>query len=33
MSEMTLHESAVVFDGLVIARWNRQTFEDMGKGG
>src|SRR5262245_16373150 len=33
MSETTLHESAIVFDGLVIAQWSRRTFEHMQKGG
>lgn len=33
MSGMTLHESAIVFDGLVVAQWNRQTFEHMRQGG
>jgi len=33
MSERTLHESAVVIDGLVISRWSRKVFEDMHRGG
>lgn len=33
MSENSLHQSAVVIDGLVVSRWSREVFEDMHKGG
>jgi len=28
-----LHDDAVVFDGLIIAKWSRRVFEDMARGG
>lgn len=28
-----LHDDAIIFDGLVIAKWNRELFEDMKLGG
>lgn len=28
-----LHAESIIFDGLVIAKWNRELFEDMAKGG
>ncbi|KGK00315.1 dipeptidase [Thalassotalea sp. ND16A] len=30
---LALHQSSIIFDGLVIAKWNRDLFEDMAKGG
>lgn len=33
MSTTALHESAVVIDGLIIAKWSRGVFEDMRRGG
>jgi membrane dipeptidase len=33
MSQRTLHESAIVIDGLVVSRWSRTVFEDMHRGG
>jgi len=33
MTTATLHDDAVVVDGLVISRWSREVFEDMRKGG
>lgn len=33
MNAATLHQDAYIFDGLVIAKWNRELFEDMRKGG
>ena len=30
---MSLHDDAIVIDGLVIAKWDRDLFEDMRKGG
>ena len=28
-----LHEQSIIIDGLIIAKWNRELFEDMRKGG
>lgn len=28
-----LHSNSIIFDGLVIAKWNRELFEDMHRGG
>ena len=33
MSTQSVHESAIVIDGLIIARWGRELFEDMRRGG
>lgn len=33
MSARTLHDSAIVIDGLIVSRWSRQVFEDMRRGG
>jgi len=33
MNHNSLHASAVVFDGAVVAKWNRTTFESMRAGG
>ncbi|MBB3230357.1 dipeptidase [Halomonas stenophila] len=33
MTPSELHQDAIVIDGLVIAKWNRELFEDMRKGG
>ncbi|RAR63338.1 MULTISPECIES: dipeptidase [Halomonadaceae] len=33
MTPQELHQDAIVIDGLVIAKWNRELFEDMRKGG
>ena len=33
MSDNTLHQSAIVIDGLVVSRWSRAVFEDMHRGG
>lgn len=33
MSAATLHERAVVADGLVVSRWGREVFESMRAGG
>jgi membrane dipeptidase len=33
MSEVTLHTSAIVIDGLIVSKWSRKVFEDMHKGG
>ena len=33
MSDATLHESAIVFDGLIVSNWSRGVFEDMRRGG
>ena len=33
MSDATLHESAIVFDGLIVSNWSREVFEDMRRGG
>ena len=33
MGESSLHEDLIVFDGLVIAAWSRDVFEDMRRGG
>ena len=33
MSPAQLHADSIVIDGLIIAKWNRDLFEDMRKGG
>ncbi len=33
MNATELHQQSVVIDGLIIAKWNRELFEDMHKGG
>ncbi len=33
MTDSTLHESALVFDGLIVSNWSREVFEDMRRGG
>lgn len=33
MNTKEIHDSAVVIDGLIIAKWNRHLFEDMRRGG
>ncbi len=33
MNGVELHQDAVVFDGLIVANWNREVFEDMRRGG
>lgn len=33
MNAREVHDSAVVIDGLIIAKWNRELFEDMRRGG
>lgn len=33
MDAREVHDSAVVIDGLIIAKWNRELFEDMRRGG
>ena len=33
MSPAELHADSIVTDGLIIAKWNRELFEDMRKGG
>ncbi|KEA63769.1 Microsomal dipeptidase [Marinobacterium lacunae] len=33
MNSAQLHEDAIVIDGLVIAKWDRELFEDMRRGG
>ena len=33
MSPTELHADSIVIDGLIIAKWNRELFEDMRKGG
>ncbi|NMG29483.1 dipeptidase [Aromatoleum evansii] len=33
MNAKEVHDSAVVIDGLIIAKWNRHLFEDMRRGG
>lgn len=33
MNSVQLHDDAIVIDGLVIAKWNRDLFEDMRRGG
>ncbi|MCW4149418.1 dipeptidase [Halomonas sp. 18H] len=33
MTPAELHNDSIVIDGLVIAKWNRELFEDMRKGG
>jgi membrane dipeptidase len=33
MSPAEVHADSIVIDGLIIAKWNRELFEDMRKGG
>ncbi|UTW10222.1 dipeptidase [Marinobacterium rhizophilum] len=33
MNAAELHKDSIVIDGLIIAKWNRELFEDMKKGG
>ncbi len=33
MTPHELHQDAIVIDGLIIAKWNRELFEDMRRGG
>ncbi|NMG00558.1 dipeptidase [Aromatoleum toluolicum] len=33
MNAREVHDSAIVIDGLIIAKWNRELFEDMRRGG
>lgn len=33
MNAKEIHDSAIVIDGLIIAKWNRHLFEDMRQGG
>ncbi len=33
MNATELHQQSIVIDGLIIAKWNRELFEDMHKGG
>jgi len=33
MTPRELHDDAIVIDGLIIAKWNRELFEDMRRGG
>ncbi|MGM0535393.1 MAG: dipeptidase [Pseudomonadota bacterium] len=33
MTPAELHDDAIVIDGLIIAKWNRELFEDMRRGG
>ncbi|MDR9438727.1 MAG: dipeptidase [Halomonas sp.] len=33
MTPTELHDDAIVLDGLIIAKWNRELFEDMRRGG
>ncbi|MEJ2680801.1 MAG: dipeptidase [Gammaproteobacteria bacterium] len=33
MNATELHQKSIVIDGLIIAKWNRELFEDMSKGG
>jgi len=33
MSAHVLHNDSIIIDGLIIAKWNRELFEDMRKGG
>jgi microsomal dipeptidase-like Zn-dependent dipeptidase len=33
MNPQTLHQDAIVIDGLVISNWSRSVFEDMQRGG
>lgn len=33
MNAKEIHDSAIVIDGLIIAKWNRHLFEDMHRGG
>ena len=33
MAANNLHDELIVIDGLVIAKWDRELFEDMRKGG
>lgn len=33
MDSMALHRDAIIFDGLIVANWSREVFEDMRRGG
>ncbi|BES71399.1 dipeptidase [Marinobacter nanhaiticus D15-8W] len=33
MNEAELHQNSIIIDGLIIARWGRELFEDMHRGG
>lgn len=33
MNAADLHQESIIIDGLIIAKWNRELFEDMRKGG
>ena len=33
MNEAELHQNSIIIDGLIIAKWGRELFEDMQKGG
>ena len=33
MTPSELHDDAIVIDGLIIAKWNRELLEDMRRGG
>jgi membrane dipeptidase len=33
MSGRELHDDAIIIDGLIIANWSRDVFEDMRRGG
>ncbi|MDF0750508.1 dipeptidase [Marinobacter sp. 71-i] len=33
MNATELHQQSIIIDGLIIAKWNRELFEDMHKGG
>lgn len=33
MNAADLHQASIIIDGLIIAKWNRELFEDMRKGG
>ena len=33
MTPSELHNDAIVIDGLIIAKWNRELLEDMRRGG
>jgi len=33
MPKSTLHDDAIIIDGLEICNWNRAVFEDMRRGG
>ena len=33
MTEQELHDDAIIIDGLIIANWGPDVFEDMHRGG